>query len=252
HIIRISTVELTPVTVVVLALSFVWSGFVRGGFGFGGGALMLPFALLVVDSPLYIVPLLAVQLIAFSLFNVILYFKNIDWYYLLRFTAILFLPTAAGVFGLLVLPDRLLMIFLYLIVATYAINYIFPFRIRVQSRWLDLIILFIGGYLSGSAFTGGPPIAAVAARYIPKQKLRETLLSMWVVIAFMKLPTLYATGIDLQLQHQLWLFPCVFFGHLMGMRFHDKLITMQNESFFRAIGIVLLAVTAVGLSRILL
>ena len=244
--------ELTAVTIIVLSLSFVWSGFVRGGFGFGGGALMLPFALLVVDSPLYIVPLIAVQLVIFSAFNIVIYHKNINWYYLTRFTAILFIPTALGVFGLLSLPDKLLMILLYIIVGTYAINYIFPFKVRFQSRWLDLGILSLGGYLSGSAFTGGPPIAAVAARYIPKESLRETLLCMWIVIAAMKLPALYASGVDLQLELQLWLFPCALIGHLTGLKFHKKLISMQGQSFFRAIGIVLLAVTGVGLARVIL
>ena len=54
-------VELTPFVVTGLALCFLWSGFIRSGLGFGGLVLTLPFALMVVDSPLDIMPLAIVH-----------------------------------------------------------------------------------------------------------------------------------------------------------------------------------------------
>ncbi len=47
--------ELTPFVVSGLMLCFLWSGFIRSGLGFGGLVLTLPFALMVVDSPLDII-----------------------------------------------------------------------------------------------------------------------------------------------------------------------------------------------------
>jgi len=50
----------------LIALIFVWSGFVRSGLGFGGSVLSLPFLLLVLDQPLVFLPLIAVHLLVFS------------------------------------------------------------------------------------------------------------------------------------------------------------------------------------------
>ena len=50
----------------LIALIFIWSGFVRSGLGFGGAVLSLPFLLLVKDDPLIFLPIIAVHLLVFS------------------------------------------------------------------------------------------------------------------------------------------------------------------------------------------
>ncbi len=50
----------------LIALIFVWSGFVRSGLGFGGAALSLPFLLLIDNNPLIFLPIIAIHLLIFS------------------------------------------------------------------------------------------------------------------------------------------------------------------------------------------
>ena len=55
---------------VLIALIFVWSGFVRSGLGFGGAVMSLPFLLLVDNRPLVYLPIIAVHLLFFSFITV--------------------------------------------------------------------------------------------------------------------------------------------------------------------------------------
>jgi hypothetical protein len=43
---------------VLIALIFVWSGFVRSGLGFGGAVMSLPFLLLIDNQPLVFLPII--------------------------------------------------------------------------------------------------------------------------------------------------------------------------------------------------
>ena len=58
--------DLSLIQYVLIALIFIWSGFVRSGLGFGGAVLSLPFLLLVKDDPLVFLPIIAVHLLVFS------------------------------------------------------------------------------------------------------------------------------------------------------------------------------------------
>ncbi len=242
--------EITPITGIVLSLCFVWSGFVRAGLGFGGGAIMMPFALLVLDSPIYIVPILAVQLFIFSLVTLIQFHKNINWDAVWKLFIILILPILAGIYGLVNISDYWLNMLVYSIVIAYAFNYIFQFHSNFKSKIIDFFTLSIGGYVTGISLTGAPPIVAVASKYVPKEELRETLFVLWVIIVAIKIVTLLYYQVDLQLRHQLWLFPCAGIGHFLGQLFHQRLIRIKNTNFYRLIGVVLLCVTGLGLFRL--
>ena len=50
----------------LIAIIFIWSGFVRSGLGFGGSVLSLPFMLLVDNRPLVYLPLISVHLLFFA------------------------------------------------------------------------------------------------------------------------------------------------------------------------------------------
>ena len=75
---------------------------------------------------------------------------------------------------------------------------------------------------------------------------------IWILTVIIKLATLYSFDVDLQLRHQFWLLPMAFVGHLMGMRLHDRLLELQNFVFYRWMGIGLLSLSLIGLSRHLL
>lgn len=96
--------EFSPMEFGLVALVFVWSGFVRSGLGFGGAALSLPLPLLIFDKPLYWLPIVGSQLLLFSALTLRTRIANVDWM-VLRKTSIYILPAKlAGVFGLISLP----------------------------------------------------------------------------------------------------------------------------------------------------
>ena len=241
--------EFTVYSIVILAIAFWWSGFVRAGLGFGGAGLMYPVALLAVDSVIFLVPIVCIQLLVFSGSTLLRDYRKINW----RVAGGLFgatLPAVlVGVFGLITLPQFTVLLMLYVIIAGYALSYIFNFRVRQSSKWIEIPSLLIGGYASGIALAGAPIIAAVGIRYLEKEQVRATLFVVWILTATIKLVTLYSFEVDLQLRHQLWLLPMAFAGHLMGMRLHDRLLELQSFVFYRWMGIGLLSLSLIGLSR---
>lgn len=234
----------------ILLFAFVWSGFVRGGLGFGGAALMMPIALLGVNSPLEIVPIIAVQLFIFSLATVLKNYRNVNWYFVIHFTLLLSIPVAMGLFGLVAFPSRWLMSIVYIIVVAYAFQYIYPIKIKINTLWLDFLVIFIGGYMLGISLTGGPPIVAVAMKKLPKEEVRDTLFTLWSLLSAAKLTALYFIGVNLHLSAQLWLFPAALVGHIIGVFFHKKLLRCKGQTFYRLLGSILLLVTVIGLIKI--
>jgi uncharacterized membrane protein YfcA len=197
--------DLTPITVVVLMLAFAWAGFVRAGLGFGGLALAYPILLLVVDSPIIVIPIMGIQLLFFSALMLYQNHQRIEWRTTLTLLLIMLPSFLLGVFGLITLPDRWLLFFVYGIVILYAINYIYPLRLYTPNRGLDGAALILAGYVSGISLAGAPIIVAVVSRYADRNSLRESLLVLWFVMVLIKLGTMHAFGVDLQWIHQLWL-----------------------------------------------
>ena len=58
--------DLSLLKYAVVALIFIWSGFVRSGLGFGGALMSLPFLLLVDNRPLVCLPIISVHLLFFA------------------------------------------------------------------------------------------------------------------------------------------------------------------------------------------
>ena len=63
--------DLLPYQYGLIALLFVWGGFVRSGLGFGGAVLALPFLLLILNQPLVFLPIIAIHLLLFSSLTVV-------------------------------------------------------------------------------------------------------------------------------------------------------------------------------------
>lgn len=231
---------------VAVGLIFVWGGFVRSGLGFGGAALTLPMLLLIVDSPVIVLPLIAVHMLLLGSVTLLRRMDRVDWPYLGR-ALVLILPfKVVGVMGLLSLPAVVLTTIVYATTAIYALSYILNRPFRSRGRLGDGLLLAFGGYVSGTSLTSAPLIIAVFARHVAANRLRETLFALWVLLVAIKLAAFVATGTDLQLRHHLWLFPCALLGHLLGLRLHRTLQSLHPERFLRAIGWALLAVTLVG------
>ena len=222
----------------------------RAGFGFGGAGLMYPIAFLVVDSVLFIVPIVGMHLLFFSGITLVRGgYKTIDWKTTLILLLLIMPPTLMGVFGLLELPDFWVLMSVYAILIVYSLGYIFNFKSTKPNLWLNFSALTVGGYVSGLSLSGAPIIAAVALQYLKKEQARSSMYVLWFFLVSVKLATLYIYDIDMQLQHQLWLLPVAAVGHFMGLRLHDYLLEVQNEKFYRYMGIALLTLSIIGLVR---
>lgn len=246
---------------VLIALIFVWSGFVRSGLGFGGAVLSLPFLLLVHNEPLVFLPIIAVHLLVFSSLTIWLNNRHrgavdqpaestVDWQYLWYLLAIMIVPKLIGVFGLITLPSRVLSAIIFVIVAVYSLSYIINRPFRSGSRAVDVGFLMVGGYISGTSLIGAPLIIAVAAQHLPKHRLRDTLFALWFILVFIKLAAFIWAGVDLQLVHHLWLLPCAALGHVVGLKVHQRMLRAETPVFFRVLGVVLLAVSLVGVIEV--
>jgi len=241
---------LSGYTLLLTAVFFVWSGFVRSGFGFGGAALSLPLLLLLHDDPLFWLPAICWQLLIFSTLTVATRWKNIDWRYLTKLFVWLFAPFTAGLIGLLNLPANWLALVVYLVSLGYGINYALDRSIASHSRLGDVFCILVGVYASGTSLVGAPLIVAFSARRLAATQLRDTLFVMWMVLVVFKLATFVAADVNLQFG-LFWLtLPFVAVGHLLGLRAHQRLVGRDRRLFSRVIGGGLALVSAVGIGKL--
>ncbi len=258
--------ELSLIQCALIALVFVWSGFVRSGLGFGGAVLSLPFLLLIHNDALIYLPIIALQLLFFSS---LIFYENyrikrkyqrlgkphegsIDWPYLKKALLIMIIPKIIGVFGLITLPSTVMGIIIFAIVSVYALSYLFNKPFQSQNKALDTVFLILGGYISGTSLIGAPLLTAVFASHVAKEKLRDTLFALWFILVWIKVAAFVYLAVDFQLVHQLWLLPCAAIGHFLGLRFHRKLQATNSIVFYRVMGAVLLLTSFVGLMKTLL
>lgn len=232
------------------AVIFIWSGFVRAGLGFGGAVLALPLLLMVDDDPLFWLPMVSMHLILFSAITLHSRMGHVDWDALRRSLPWVLPGKLIGVFGLLSLPNRWLVLIVYAITAFYAIQWITDLRIRSRSRWTDRLLLFGGGYFSGTSLSGAPLIVGVYAHEVERNSLRNTLFVLWILLVSIKLATFAWFDIDLQLIGMLLLFPVAAVGHLLGMRAHDYLLD-KDRLFKAVIGGAMAVIAAIGFARVL-
>jgi len=232
---------------IATALIFAWTGFVRSGLGFGGAALGLPLLLLVLDDPLVWLPLIGVHLIFFSSMTVGKRLKHVDWGFARHAIWVMALPMAVGVFGLLTFPAQWLVWFVYGLTLFYGFCYLFKYEIQSSSIWVDRLLLVLGGYIAGVSLMGAPLIAAVAMQRVNHHVVRNTLFVLWFVLVAVKLSVLAYAGVNFWWSVHLWILPCAFVGHLLGLKLHEKLVAGDGESFKRVLGGALILVSMVGI-----
>lgn len=252
--------DLLPYQYGLIALLFVWGGFVRSGLGFGGAVLALPFLLLILNQPLVFLPIIAIHLLLFSSLTVVQNQRKagaergstVDWTFLRYALLIMAVPKLIGVFGVITLPGELISGFIFVIVSIYAMTYILDRPFKSNNKWLDHFFMILGGYVSGTSLIAAPLVVPVAASRVRREQLRDTLFALWFILVSVKLGAFIYAGVDLQLIHQLWLLPCAAVGHVIGLRFHEYTLRAETKVFFRVMGIGLLAVSLVGMWRLFL
>ena len=102
--------------IVLVALIFLWAGFVRSGLGFGGAALGLPLLLFIYNQPVYWLPIIGLHLLFFTSLTLRSRLNNVDWAYLKKSSIYIIPPALIGVLGLITLPNNLLVIFIYSVI----------------------------------------------------------------------------------------------------------------------------------------
>ena len=123
--------------------------------------------------------------------------STINWKYLRRVLAIIIVPKLIGVFGLITLAPELLSSIIFVIVAVYSTSYIFNKTFNSKNKYLDIIFLMLGGYISGTSLIGAPLIIAVLANHINRHQLRDSLFVLWFVLVTIKMAAFIYVGIDL-------------------------------------------------------
>ncbi len=230
-----------------LCLIFVWSGFVRSGLGFGGAALAMPLMLFIVDNPLLWLPIVATHLLIFSALTVFDRLHEVDWVYLKKAMLILIVPKLIGVFGLLNLPNEILVTLIYTITFIYGLTYIINYSFNNQNRFFDNVLLVLGGYASGTSLIGAPLISGVFAKNVSIEKLRNTLFVVWLILVIIKMSTFIVFKIDLQFRYSLYLLPMAAIGHWLGLKMHKRLIEDGGDKYKRILGGVLVMICGYGL-----
>ena len=244
--------ELSQLQWVLLGLIFVWSGFVRTGIGFGGGALALPLMLFILPNPIILLPIIAWHFIFFSILTLFTHKGGVDWRYLFYSQMFIAIPALLGIFGLINLSPKILTIIVYLITLTYGISYLFMFKLAAGNKISDALLLILGGYVSGTSMTGAPVLAAVYSRNVALEKLRNTLFMSFLMIVFVKMMTFKLSGVDMQVHYALMLLPIAALGHFVGHYVHDWIVKNDADLFMRCIGLALTIITLLGLYRILM
>jgi len=234
----------------LVLLMFAWSGFVRSGLGFGGAALALPFMLLLRPDPLLWLPVIATHLLFFTFITVIRRMSNVAWAYLWRSLKIMIIPKMIGVWGLVILPTSLLVVIVYGIILAFALSNIFNYKLRGKGKWSERFYLILGAYASGTSLVGAPLIVAAYSEHVAIRQLRDTLFVLWFILVCIKMSALAALHVPLQWQLSLLLLPAAGFGHWLGLRAHEKLISGDDVVFRRYLGLGLAAVSLLGLMNV--
>ena len=227
-------------------LLFVWSGFVRTGLGFGGAALGLPLFLLLLDRPVFWIPVIGLHLLFFSGLTLRDQLHAVDWGYLKKSSPWMLPPALAGVFGLVNFPNDVLLVFIYSVTLIYAVLWLFDKAIHSSNPVIDRLLLVVGSYVAGTSLTGAPLKIAVFMRNVKITQLRNTLFVLWFIIVTIKVATLIALAVPLNLTFAVTMLPAAAIGHVLGLRAHIHL--MSHDRLFRqALGGFLIIVSVIGL-----
>ena len=241
----------TSLELVLIAFIFTWIGFVRTGLGFGGAVLGLPILMLIGGSPIDWLPIIGIHLLFFSGITLSNSLKEVDWVYLKKSLPWILPAKIIGVIGLISLSPNIMTVIVYLITSLYALTWINNRQFISKKSWVNNILLFFGGYLSGTSLMGGVLLVAVYMSYVDIKRLRNTLFVLWFFLVSIKMAAFLAVGVFVDWQFSLMLIPVAALGHFIGLRVHDRMI--QNDTKFkRWMGGVLILVCIVGLFKVFL
>ena len=240
----------SPLELLMIAIIFTWIGFVRTGLGFGGAVLGLPILMLIGGSPIDWLPIIGIHLLFFSSITLSNSLRQVDWQYLKKSLPWILPAKIIGVIGLLSLPPNVMTVIVYLITILYSLTWINNSQIISKKTWVNNLLLFFGGYLSGTSLMGGVLLVAVYMNHIDLKKLRNTLFVLWFFLVSIKMAAFMAVGVYINWRFSLMLIPVAALGHFIGLRMHERMIK-SDAKFKRWMGGVLIIVCMVGLLKVI-
>ena len=240
----------SPLELLMIAIIFTWIGFVRTGLGFGGAVLGLPILMLIGGSPIDWLPIIGIHLLFFSSITLSNSLRQVDWRYLKKSLPWILPAKIIGVIGLLSLPPNVMTVIVYLITILYSLTWINNSQIISKKTWVNNLLLFFGGYLSGTSLMGGVLLVAVYMSHIDLKKLRNTLFVLWFFLVSIKMAAFMAVGVYIDWRFSLMLIPVAALGHFIGLRMHERMIK-SDAKFKRWMGGVLIIVCMVGLLKVI-
>ena len=240
----------SPLELLMIAIIFTWIGFVRTGLGFGGAVLGLPILMLIGGSPIDWLPIIGIHLLFFSSITLSNSLRQVDWQYLKKSLPWILPAKIIGVIGLLSLPPNVMTVIVYLITILYSLTWINNSQIISKKTWVNNLLLFFGGYLSGTSLMGGVLLVAVYMNHIDLKKLRNTLFVLWFFLVSIKMVAFMAVGAYIDWRFSLMLIPVAALGHFIGLRMHERMIK-SDAKFKRWMGGVLIIVCMVGLLKVI-
>ena len=240
----------SPLELLMIAIIFTWIGFVRTGLGFGGAVLGLPILMLIGGSPIDWLPIIGIHLLFFSSITLSNSLRQVDWQYLKKSLPWILPAKIIGVIGLLNLPPNVMTVIVYLITILYSLTWINNSQIISKKTWVNNLLLFFGGYLSGTSLMGGVLLVAVYMSHIDLKKLRNTLFVLWFFLVSIKMVAFTAVGVYIDWRFSLMLIPVAALGHFIGLRMHERMIK-SDAKFKRWMGGVLIIVCIVGLLKVI-
>jgi uncharacterized membrane protein YfcA len=240
----------SPLELLMIAIIFTWIGFVRTGLGFGGAVLGLPILMLIGGSPIDWLPIIGIHLLFFSSITLSNSLRQVDWQYLKKSLPWILPAKIIGVIGLLSLPPNVMTVIVYLITILYSLTWINNSQIISKKTWINNLLLFFGGYLSGTSLMGGVLLVAVYMNHIDLKKLRNTLFVLWFFLVSIKMVAFMAVGVYIDWRFSLMLIPVAALGHFIGLRMHERMIK-SDAKFKRWMGGVLIIVCIVGLLKVI-
>ncbi len=232
----------------LISLIFIWIGFVRSGFGFGGAAFGLPLLLLIYPQPLFWLPIIGIHVLFFASFTLRNTLHQVHWRYLI-FSLKWIVPSAIlGLTGLINFTDEVLLYLVYSITLFYGGIWMFNYQIKSKSIWFDNMLLLLGGYVAGTSLTGAPILAAVYMRYIEKIKLRSSFFALWFILVSMKMLVFISFDVKIEWQVSLLLIPVAAIGDRLGFVLH-RFMLKNKTRFSQIIGIVLVLISLFGMTK---
>ena len=240
----------SPLELLMIAIIFTWIGFVRTGLGFGGAVLGLPILMLIGGSPIDWLPIIGIHLLFFSSITLSNSLRQVDWQYLKKSLPWILPAKIIGVIGLLSLPPNVMTVIVYLITILYSLTWINNSQIISKKTWVNNLLLFFGGYLSGTSLMGGVLLVAVYMNHIDLKKLRNTLFVLWFFLVSIKMVAFMAVGVYIDWRFSLMLIPVAALGHFIGLRMHERMIK-SDAKFKRWMGGLLIIVCMVGLLKVI-